>query len=564
MPPYEQVADQARPAGHRRRPGEGPHRAPGGGAEGQDRGQPEVRLVPQEGRARPAWCPPESGATATDRRRRSTPRPARRPARRTAVEPVAPPSDGSWWSGSARPGPTCSRSAAVAAIDRVAARPAVPAHHPSPGGGRRRRGRGQLRPHVRVGGHARRRLRRHRRRPGRGGRRARRGPLRGARVAAGGRAHRRAAAGRRPGDGRAGAGHVVPRPGVGPRWASTRWRRACGWSTATGSRSRRPASGGRCWWPSATPRRCCPTSSWRSSDLRRPDGGRAPPPGPARRVGAHRGLGRPRPRRRARPPHVGLRPGAGRRRWPARWPASPSWSAPCASAAPGTGSRPTPPSPATCWRRPTRCWRRSRRSTRPTTASGFDHLEEELGDLLFQVVFHATLAAEEGHFTLADVARGIHDKLVHRHPHVFGDVRGRHARRGRAELGADQEGGEGPHQPHGRDRGRPALAPLRPQGAAQGRVGRPGSRSPTARRPVTAGSATGRRRAAPVRGRRPDPAGRGRPRGRPAGHHRPLPRPLHGHRDGPRPSGGSTWAASTGLRSPGCGDSRNRLGTTDG
>jgi tetrapyrrole methylase family protein / MazG family protein len=49
-----------------------------------------------------------------------------------------------------------------------------------------------------------------------------------------------------------------------------------------------------------------------------------------------------------------------------------------------------------------------------------DHLEEELGDLLFQVVFHATLAAEEGVFTLADVARGIHDKLVRRHPHVFG------------------------------------------------------------------------------------------------------------------------------------------------
>jgi tetrapyrrole methylase family protein / MazG family protein len=53
---------------------------------------------------------------------------------------------------------------------------------------------------------------------------------------------------------------------------------------------------------------------------------------------------------------------------------------------------------------------------------GFDHLEEELGDLLFQVVFHATLAAEEGYFTLADVARGVHDKLVHRHPHVFADV----------------------------------------------------------------------------------------------------------------------------------------------
>ena len=53
----------------------------------------------------------------------------------------------------------------------------------------------------------------------------------------------------------------------------------------------------------------------------------------------------------------------------------------------------------------------------------YDHLEEELGDLLFQVVFHATLGAEEGRFTLADVARGIHDKLVLRHPHVFGDVR---------------------------------------------------------------------------------------------------------------------------------------------
>ncbi len=53
---------------------------------------------------------------------------------------------------------------------------------------------------------------------------------------------------------------------------------------------------------------------------------------------------------------------------------------------------------------------------------GYEHLEEELGDLLFQVVFHATLAAEEGQFTLADVARTVHDKLRSRHPHVFGDV----------------------------------------------------------------------------------------------------------------------------------------------
>jgi tetrapyrrole methylase family protein / MazG family protein len=53
---------------------------------------------------------------------------------------------------------------------------------------------------------------------------------------------------------------------------------------------------------------------------------------------------------------------------------------------------------------------------------GFDALEEELGDLLFQVVLHARLAAEEGWFTLADVARGVSTKLIGRHPHVFGDA----------------------------------------------------------------------------------------------------------------------------------------------
>ena len=57
-----------------------------------------------------------------------------------------------------------------------------------------------------------------------------------------------------------------------------------------------------------------------------------------------------------------------------------------------------------------------------STGAGYDHLEEELGDLLFQIVFHSTLASEQGAFTLADVARGIHDKLVRRHPHVFGTV----------------------------------------------------------------------------------------------------------------------------------------------
>jgi MazG family protein len=50
------------------------------------------------------------------------------------------------------------------------------------------------------------------------------------------------------------------------------------------------------------------------------------------------------------------------------------------------------------------------------------HFREELGDVLFQVFFHSVLAEEEGWFTLAEVAEGLHDKLVSRHPHVFGDA----------------------------------------------------------------------------------------------------------------------------------------------
>ena len=51
-------------------------------------------------------------------------------------------------------------------------------------------------------------------------------------------------------------------------------------------------------------------------------------------------------------------------------------------------------------------------------------LEEELGDLLLQVVFHAQIAKENGDFDMEDIARGISDKLVRRHPHVFGDEKG--------------------------------------------------------------------------------------------------------------------------------------------
>ncbi len=51
-----------------------------------------------------------------------------------------------------------------------------------------------------------------------------------------------------------------------------------------------------------------------------------------------------------------------------------------------------------------------------------DDLREELGDLLLQVYFHAEIAGEEGRFTIEDVARGIADKLVARHPYVFADA----------------------------------------------------------------------------------------------------------------------------------------------
>ena len=47
-------------------------------------------------------------------------------------------------------------------------------------------------------------------------------------------------------------------------------------------------------------------------------------------------------------------------------------------------------------------------------------LKEELGDLLFQVVFHAQIASEKGEFRLADIIDRLHDKMVRRHPHVFG------------------------------------------------------------------------------------------------------------------------------------------------
>jgi MazG family protein len=60
-------------------------------------------------------------------------------------------------------------------------------------------------------------------------------------------------------------------------------------------------------------------------------------------------------------------------------------------------------------------------------ARDLDGLEDELGDLLFQVVFYSQLAAEEKRFTIDDVVERAHAKLVRRHPHVFGETRAKTA-----------------------------------------------------------------------------------------------------------------------------------------
>ena len=73
-------------------------------------------------------------------------------------------------------------------------------------------------------------------------------------------------------------------------------------------------------------------------------------------------------------------------------------------------------------------------------------LVDELGDLLFQVYFLALLLEERGAGDLAQVARGVHEKLVRRHPHVFGDVEARTADRVRSNwerIKREQEGREG-------------------------------------------------------------------------------------------------------------------------
>lgn len=54
------------------------------------------------------------------------------------------------------------------------------------------------------------------------------------------------------------------------------------------------------------------------------------------------------------------------------------------------------------------------------TNKDWKNLEEELGDILLQVVFHSQIASEQKHFDIIDVIKSINNKLIRRHPHVFG------------------------------------------------------------------------------------------------------------------------------------------------
>ncbi len=99
----------------------------------------------------------------------------------------------------------------------------------------------------------------------------------------------------------------------------------------------------------------------------------------------------------------------------------------------------------------------------------YDALEDELGDLLFQVMIHSVLASEAGAFTISDVARDVHAKLVHRHPHVFGDVEAETPDAVIANVGTNQEGREGPRFVGRRHHARLARALVCTEVVAKGR-----------------------------------------------------------------------------------------------
>ena len=110
-----------------------------------------------------------------------------------------------------------------------------------------------------------------------------------------------------------------------------------------------------------------------------------------------------------------------------------------------------------------------------------DKVRDELGDLLFQIVFHARIAEEAGQFTMDDVITAIHEKMVRRHPHVFGGDKLSTDKEVLVQLGGDQAEGKGPRGPEVDPRGRaegtafpaprpPAAGARRPRRVSTGRT----------------------------------------------------------------------------------------------
>jgi MazG family protein len=124
----------------------------------------------------------------------------------------------------------------------------------------------------------------------------------------------------------------------------------------------------------------------------------------------------------------------------------------------------------------------------------FPHLAEELGDLMLQVLFYAEMAANEGHFTIADVLDHLNRKLIRRHPHVFGEeasraagnqakvdpsVEGSAAKvlrnwediKAAEKVGAETEGNQPPSRLDSVQRAMPALAEAAKIGAKAAKSG---------------------------------------------------------------------------------------------
>ena len=148
-------------------------------------------------------------------------------------------------------------------------------------------------------------------------------------------------------------------------------------------------------------------------------------------------------------------------------------------------------------------------------------LRDELGDLLLQVVFHARMAEEQGAFDFGDVVEAITEKLIRRHPHVFGDARGADARGGRRRCGSASRPRRRPSASRSADGGAGALcrraaspcprSPARSScrrrparsastGTIRSRCSPRSARKPTRSRPS---SSDGDRRRSSRRGRRP-------------------------------------------------------------